>query len=226
MKQYLEIESVFAREIIDSRGNPTVEVEVIVEGGFVGRAAVPSGASTGSFEAVELRDGDKGRYLGKGVLKAVENVNNVIAPKVEGMNVFDQVDIDNMMIELDGTPNKAKLGANAILGVSLATARAAAEVLGISLYQYIGGVNAKTLPVPMMNIINGGEHADNSVNIQEFMIMPVGACCFKEGLRMCSEVFHNLKTVLKDKDIVPPRRGRICRTLKTDEEPYRYIRSG
>ncbi|NMB32760.1 MAG: phosphopyruvate hydratase [Clostridium sp.] len=225
MKQYLEIESVFAREIIDSRGNPTVEVEVIVEGGFVGRAAVPSGASTGSFEAVELRDGDKGRYLGKGVLKAVENVNNVIAPKVEGMNVFDQVDIDNMMIELDGTPNKAKLGANAILGVSLATARAAAEVLGISLYQYIGGVNAKTLPVPMMNIINGGEHADNSVNIQEFMIMPVGACCFKEGLRMCSEVFHNLKTVLKDKgySTAVGDEGGFAPNLKTDEEAIQVI---
>ncbi len=225
MKQYLEIESVFAREIIDSRGNPTVEVEVIVEGGFVGRAAVPSGASTGSFEAVELRDGDKGRYLGKGVLKAVENVNNVIAPKVEGMNVFDQVDIDNMMIELDGTPNKAKLGANAILGVSLATARAAAEVLGISLYQYIGGVNAKTLPVPMMNIIHGGEHADNSVNIQEFMIMPVGACCFKEGLRMCSEVFHNLKTVLKDKgySTAVGDEGGFAPNLKTDEEAIQVI---
>ncbi|HEX9059309.1 MAG TPA: phosphopyruvate hydratase, partial [Clostridia bacterium] len=174
MKQYMEIESVYAREILDSRGNPTVEVEVIVEGGAVGRASVPSGASTGAFEAIELRDGDKGRYLGRGVQKAVDNVNNIISERIEGMNVFDQVAIDNLMILLDGTPNKNKLGANAILGVSLAVARAAADALGIGLYQYIGGVNAKTLPVPMMNIINGGKHADNSVNIQEFMIMPVG----------------------------------------------------
>ena len=193
MKQYLEIESVFAREILDSRGNPTVEVEVIVEGGYIGRAAVPSGASTGAFEAVELRDGDKERYLGKGVQKAVDNVNNIIAPEVEGMNVFDQVAIDKLMIELDGTPNKGKLGANAILGVSLAVAKAAAEALGISLYQYIGGVNGKVLPVPMMNILNGGKHADNSVNIQEFMIMPVGACCFKTALQMCAEVFQTSK---------------------------------
>ena len=163
---YLEIDSIFAREIIDSRGNPTVEVDVITEDGLLGRAAVPSGASTGAFEAVELRDGDKGRYLGKGVQKAVDNVNNIIANEVEGMNVYDQVAIDNLMISLDGTPNKAKLGANAILGVSLAVAKAAAESLGLSLYQYIGGVNAKVLPVPMMNILNGGKHADNSVNIQ------------------------------------------------------------
>ena len=162
MKQYLEIESVYGREILDSRGNPTVEVEVIVEGGYIGRAAVPSGASTGAFEAVELRDGDKERYLGKGVLKAVDNINDIIAPEIEGMNVFDQVLIDKAMIELDGTKNKGKLGANAILGVSLAVAKAAAEALGISLYQYIGGTNAKVLPVPMMNIINGGKHADNS----------------------------------------------------------------
>jgi len=199
MKQYVEIESVYAREIMDSRGNPTIEVEVIAEGGFVGRAAVPSGASTGAFEAVELRDGDKSRYLGKGVQKAVDNVNNIIAPEVEGMNVFDQIAIDKLMIELDGTPNKAKLGANAILGVSLATAKAAAESLGLSLYQYIGGVNSKVLPVPMMNIINGGKHADNSVNIQEFMVMPVGATSFKQALQWCAEVFHNLKSVLKSK---------------------------
>ncbi|RCX18400.1 enolase [Anaerobacterium chartisolvens] len=225
MKQYLEIESVFAREILDSRGNPTVEVEVIAEGGFVGRAAVPSGASTGAFEAVELRDEDKDRYLGKGVQKAVDNVNDIIAPEVEGMNVFDQVAIDRLMIELDGTPNKAKLGANAILGVSLATAKAAAEALGLSLYQYIGGVNAKTLPVPMMNIINGGKHADNSVNIQEFMIMPVGACCFKTALQMCAEVFHNLKKVLSSKgySTAVGDEGGFAPNLKTDEEAIQVI---
>lgn len=225
MKQYLEIESVFAREILDSRGNPTIEVEVIAEGGFIGRAAVPSGASTGAFEAVELRDNDKNRYLGKGVQKAVDNVNNIIAPKVEGMNVFDQVAIDNMMISLDGTPNKAKLGANAILGVSLATAKAAAEALGLSLYQYIGGVNAKTLPVPMMNIINGGKHADNSVNIQEFMIMPVGACCFKNALQMCAEVFHNLKKVLKAKGHITAvgDEGGFAPNLSSNEEPLQVI---
>ncbi|WP_265444060.1 phosphopyruvate hydratase [Acetivibrio straminisolvens] len=225
MKQYLEIESVFAREILDSRGNPTVEVEVIAEGGFIGRAAVPSGASTGAFEAVELRDNDKNRYLGKGVQKAVENVNNIIAPEVEGMNVFDQAAIDNLMISLDGTPNKSKLGANAILGVSLATAKAAAEALGISLYQYIGGVNAKTLPVPMMNIINGGKHADNSVNIQEFMIMPVGASTFRNALQMCAEVFHNLKKVLKDKgySTAVGDEGGFAPNLKTDEEAIQVI---
>jgi enolase len=225
MKQFLEIESVFAREIMDSRGNPTVEVEVIVEGGFIGRAAVPSGASTGAFEAVELRDGDKDRYLGKGVQKAVDNVNNVIAPEVEGMNVFDQVAIDKLMVELDGTPNKAKLGANAILGVSLAVAKAAAEALGLSLYQYIGGTNAKTLPVPMMNIINGGKHADNSVNIQEFMIMPVGACCFKTALQMCAEVFHNLKKVLSAKgySTAVGDEGGFAPNLKTDEEAIQVI---
>jgi enolase len=225
MKQFLEIESVFAREIMDSRGNPTVEVEVIVEGGFIGRAAVPSGASTGAFEAVELRDGDKDRYLGKGVQKAVDNVNNVIAPEVEGMNVFDQVAIDKLMVELDGTPNKAKLGANAILGVSLAVAKAAAEALGLSLYQYIGGTNTKTLPVPMMNIINGGKHADNSVNIQEFMIMPVGACCFKTALQMCAEVFHNLKKVLSAKgySTAVGDEGGFAPNLKTDEEAIQVI---
>ena len=199
MKQFLEIEYVYGREILDSRGNPTIEVEVIVEGGFVGRAAVPSGASTGAFEAVELRDGDKSRYLGKGVEKAVDNINDIIAPEIEGMNVFDQALIDKTMIELDGTHNKGKLGANAILGVSLAVAKAAAEALGLSLYQYIGGTNAKVLPVPMMNIINGGSHADNSVTIQEFMIMPVGAKNFKQALQWCAEVFHTLKKVLKSK---------------------------
>lgn len=225
MKQYLEIESVFAREILDSRGNPTVEVEVIVEGGYIGRAAVPSGASTGAFEAVELRDGDKGRYLGKGVLKAVENVNNVIAPEVEGMNVFDQVEIDRLMIALDGTPNKNKLGANAILGVSLAVAKAAAEALGLSLYQYIGGVNAKTLPVPMMNILNGGKHADNTVDIQEFMVMPVGADNFAEALRMCAEVFHNLKKVLNEKgySTAVGDEGGFAPNLKTNEEALEVI---
>ncbi len=225
MKEYLEIDNVFAREILDSRGNPTVEVEVVTEGGFLGRADVPSGASTGAFEAVELRDGDKKRYLGKGVLKAVENVNKIIAPEVEGMNVFDQVAIDNLMISLDGTPNKSKLGANAILGVSLAVAKAAAEALGVSLYQYVGGINAKTLPVPMMNIINGGKHADNSVNIQEFMIMPVGASSFKNALQMCAEVFHNLKTVLKDKgySTAVGDEGGFAPNLKTDEEAIQVI---
>ncbi|KNY28476.1 phosphopyruvate hydratase [Pseudobacteroides cellulosolvens] len=225
MKQYLEIESVYAREILDSRGNPTVEVEVIAEGGFLGRAAVPSGASTGAFEAIELRDGDKSRYLGKGVQNAVDNVNNTIAPEIEGMNVFDQVAIDTAMIALDGTPNKEKLGANAILGVSMAVAKAAAEALGLSLYQYIGGVNGKVLPVPMMNIINGGKHADNSVNIQEFMIMPVGAQSFKHALQMCAEVFHNLKKVLSSKgySTAVGDEGGFAPNLKTDEEAIQVI---
>ena len=225
MKQYLMIESVYGREILDSRGNPTVEVEVLVEGGFLGRAMVPSGASTGAFEAVELRDGDKKRYLGKGVEKAVENINDIIAPEVEGMNALDQVEIDNIMIELDGTINKEKLGANAILGVSLAVARAAAEALGVSLYNYIGGTNAKTLPVPMMNILNGGKHADNSVNIQEFMIMPIGAETFKEGLRMCAEVFHNLKLVLKENGYgtAVGDEGGFAPNLKKDEEALELI---
>ena len=195
------IESVYAREVLDSRGNPTVEVEVALESGAEGRAIVPSGASTGAFEAVELRDGDKGRYIGKGVEKAVANVNEIIAPELEGMDAFDQPAIDALMIELDGTHNKGKLGANAILGVSMAVARAAAEELGLPLFQYIGGVNAKQLPVPMMNILNGGEHADNNVDVQEFMILPVGAPCFKEGLRMGAEVFHALKKVLGEKGL-------------------------
>jgi len=225
MKQYIPIESVFAREILDSRGNPTVEVEVIAEGGYVGRASVPSGASTGAFEAMELRDENSDRYLGKGVETAVDNVNNIIAPEVEGMNVFDQVAVDKLMIELDGTPNKERLGANAILGVSIAVAKAASEALGLGLYQYIGGVNAKTLPVPMMNIINGGKHADNSVNIQEFMVMPVGAESFKEALRMCAEVFHNLKKVLQSKGLSTAvgDEGGFAPNLETDEQAIQII---
>lgn len=201
MKDYLGIESVRALEVLDSRGNPTVQVEVITDGGFSGVAMVPSGASTGSFEAVELRDGDKNRYLGKGVQNAVDNVNNIIADKLEGMNVYEQVKIDKMLIDIDGTENKAKLGANATLGVSLAVARAAASSLGMSLYNYIGGVNAKELPVPMMNIMNGGKHADSGLTVQEFMIMPVGATTFKECMRMGVEVYHNLKKVLKEKGL-------------------------
>ena len=195
------IESVYAREVLDSRGNPTVEVEVALESGAEGRAIVPSGASTGAFEAVELRDGDKGRYLGKGTQNAVNNVNTIIAPELEGLDAFDQPGIDGLLLELVGTPNKGKLGANAILGVSMAVARAAANELGLPLFQYIGGVNAKQLPVPMMNILNGGEHADNNVDVQEFMILPVGAPCFKEGLRMGAEVFHALKKVLGEKGL-------------------------
>ena len=195
------IESVYAREVLDSRGNPTVEVEVVLESGAEGRAIVPSGASTGAFEAVELRDGDKSRYLGKGTQTAVDNVNNIIAEQLEGMESTDQPAIDALLIELDGTHNKGKLGANAILGVSMAVARASAEELGLPLYQYIGGVNAKQLPVPMMNILNGGEHADNSVDVQEFMILPVGAPTFKEGLRMGAEVFHSLKKVLSERGL-------------------------
>ncbi|MBR4545574.1 MAG: phosphopyruvate hydratase [Oscillibacter sp.] len=198
MKQILEIVDVCGREILDSRGNPTVEVEVCLEDGTVGRAAVPSGASTGIYEACELRDGDKGRYLGKGVEKAVANVNSEIAECLVGMNALDQVAIDRAMIDLDGTPNKERLGANAILGASLAVAKAAAASLGLPLYSYIGGTNAKALPVPMMNILNGGAHATNNVEIQEFMIMPVSAPSFKEALRRCAEVFHQLKKTLKE----------------------------
>ncbi|CEJ72390.1 enolase (2-phosphoglycerate dehydratase) (2-phospho-D-glycerate hydro-lyase) [[Clostridium] sordellii] len=195
------IDLVYAREVLDSRGNPTVEVEVVLESGATGRAIVPSGASTGAFEAVELRDGDKDRFLGKGVEKAVDNVNEIIAPELEGMDATDQPGIDGLLIELDGTPNKGKLGANAILGVSMAVARAAAEEVGLPLFQYLGGVNAKQLPVPMMNILNGGEHADNNVDVQEFMILPVGAKSFREGLRMGAEVFHSLKKVLGEKGL-------------------------
>jgi len=193
------ISDIYAREVLDSRGNPTIEVEVYTESGAFGRAMVPSGASTGEHEAVELRDGDKKRYLGKGVINAVHNVNEIIAPELVGIDVTNQVGIDKLMIELDGTKNKSKLGANAILGVSMAAARAAADFLGIELYQYLGGFNTKQLPVPMMNIINGGSHADNNVDFQEFMILPVGAKTFKEALRMGVEVFHNLKSVLKAK---------------------------
>ncbi len=199
MKDFLGIETVKALEVLDSRGNPTVQVEVVTEGGFSGVAMVPSGASTGSFEAVELRDGDTDRYMGKGVLKAVENVNKKIAKEIEGMNVYEQALIDKTMIELDGTENKGKLGANAMLGVSLAVAKAAANSLGMSLYNYIGGVNAKQLPVPMMNIMNGGKHADSSLSIQEFMIMPVGAKTFTECMEMGVSVYHNLKKVLNAK---------------------------
>ena len=199
MKDYLEIQQVKAIEILDSRGNPTVQVEVAVEGGFTGIAAVPSGASTGSFEAVELRDGEKNRYNGKGVEKAVENVNKKIAKKVIGMNVYEQRKIDTEMIKLDDTLNKSNLGANAILGVSLAVAKAAANSLGIELYQYIGGINAIKLPVPMMNILNGGKHSDNNVSIQEFMIMPIGDITFSERLRRGAEIYHTLKLVLKEK---------------------------
>ncbi|PUB15883.1 phosphopyruvate hydratase [Paenisporosarcina sp. OV554] len=196
------ITQIQAREVLDSRGNPTIEVEVFTESGAFGRAIVPSGASTGEHEAVELRDGDKDRYLGKGVLKAVENVNVVIAEELEEkFTVLDQVSIDQAMIELDGTENKGKLGANAILGVSIATAHAAADFLDIPLYQYLGGFNAKQLPVPMMNILNGGAHADNNVDIQEFMVMPVGAKTFRQALQMGAEIFHNLKSVLKDKGL-------------------------
>lgn len=195
------IESVFARQIMDSRGNPTVEVEVITEDGYIGRAAVPSGASTGEHEAVELRDGDKSRYMGKGVQKAVDNVNEIIAPEIEGLLVVEQAYIDQVMIELDGTPNKSKLGANAILGVSLAVAHAGADACQLPLYRYIGGANAKTLPVPMMNIINGGSHSDAPIAFQEFMIRPVGAPTFTEALRMGGEIFHNLKAIIHDKGL-------------------------
>lgn len=204
MKGYIEILDVHAREVLDSRANPTVEVEVVVEGdkgSYMGRAIVPSGASTGEREALELRDDDKNRYVGKGVTKAVDNVNNIIAEAVVGQNALDQALIDKIMIDLDGTPTKSKLGANAILGVSMAVAKAAAKALSLPLYQYLGGVNAKVLPVPMMNILNGGEHADNTVDLQEFMIMPVGAPTFKEALRMCAETYHTLKKVLNGKGL-------------------------
>lgn len=225
MKEYLPIEEVKALEILDSRGNPTVQVEVITADGSNGVAMVPSGASTGSFEAVELRDGDKSRYLGKGVTKAVANVNEIIAPELEGMNVFDQVDIDKKLIEIDGTENKGKLGANATLGVSLAVARAAANALGMSLYKYIGGVNAKTLPIPMMNILNGGKHADNTVNIQEFMIMPIGAKSFTHCMQMAAEIYHTLKKVLKSKGLATGvgDEGGFAPNLSSDEEALKLI---
>lgn len=219
------ISDVYAREVLDSRGNPTIEVEVYTESGATGRAIVPSGASTGEHEAVELRDGDKSRYLGKGVLKAVENVNEVIAPEIVGMDVTQQVLIDQIMIELDGTPNKSKLGANAILGVSMAVARAAAEYVGLPLYLYLGGFNAKQLPTPMMNIINGGSHADNSVDFQEFMIQPVSMSTFSEALRAGAEVFHALKDVLKGRGYSTSvgDEGGFAPNLKSNEEALEVI---
>ena len=219
------ITDVYAREIMDSRGNPTVEVEVYLEDGTIGRAAVPSGASTGQFEAVELRDSDSPRYLGKGVLQAVANVNDIIGPAILGFDASEQVAIDGVMIELDGTPNKAKLGANAILGVSMAVARAAAESYDLPLFQYLGGTNAKELPVPMMNILNGGAHADNNVDIQEFMIMPIGATSFMEALRYCEEVYHTLKSVLKAKGLATGvgDEGGFAPNLGSNEEALQVI---
>jgi enolase len=225
MSDFTAITEIYAREILDSRGNPTVEVETVLDCGAVGRAAVPSGASTGAFEAVELRDGDKARYMGKGVLSALDNVNEVIAAELEGMDAINQREIDNLMIDLDGTDNKAKLGANAILGVSLSVAKAAAIALDIPLYKYIGGVNAHILPSPMMNILNGGKHADNTVDLQEFMIMPLGADSFAEALRMSAEVFHTLKSVLK-KDGMSTSvgdEGGFAPNLKTNEDAVKYI---
>ena len=200
MYRYLPIRDIYAREILDSRGNPTVEVEVLAGENICGRASVPSGASTGQFEAVELRDGEE-RYRGLGVTTAVDNVNTRIASEIIGMNIFDQTEIDRLMLRLDGTENKSKLGANAILGVSMAVAKAAAKALEIPLYRYLGGVSPKRMPIPMMNILNGGKHADNTVDFQEFMIMPIGACCFKEGLRMCAEIYHTLKKILHEKHL-------------------------
>ena len=219
------ITDVYAREIMDSRGNPTVEVEVYLEDGTIGRAAVPSGASTGQFEAVELRDSESSRYLGKGVLQAVANVNDIIGPAILGFDASEQVAIDGVIIELDGTPNKAKLGANAILGVSMAVARAAAESYDLPLFQYLGGTNAKELPVPMMNILNGGAHADNNVDIQEFMIMPIGASSFMEALRYCAEVYHTLKGVLKAKGLATGvgDEGGFAPNLGSNEEALQVI---
>lgn len=220
-----KIASIKAREIMDSRGNPTVEVDVITECGVLGRAGVPSGASTGAFEAVELRDDDKSRYGGKGVLKAVANVNDVIAPAIIGMDVCNQYDIDQKMLALDGTDNKGKLGANAMLGVSLACAKAAAQCHGMDLYRYLGGVGARTLPVPMMNVINGGKHADNSVNLQEFMIMPVGAASFTQALQWCADVFHTLKSVLKKDGYATSvgDEGGFAPNFESDEQALEYL---
>ena len=219
------IDDIVAREILDSRGNPTVEVDVYLDSGAMGRAAVPSGASTGEHEAVELRDGDKSRYLGKGVQKAVENVNEIICNELIDMDALDQVEIDRTMIELDGTENKGKLGANAILGVSLAVAKAAADELGMPLYRYIGGSNAKTLPVPMANILNGGAHSSAPIDFQEYMVMPVGAPTFKEGIRYVAEVFHNLKAILHDRGLSTTvgDEGGFAPTLKDNEEPLQVI---
>ena len=225
MSEFTTISEVYAREILDSRGNPTVEVETILEGGLTGRASVPSGASTGAFEAVELRDGEKDRYMGKGVLKAVDNVNEFLAPELEGLDATDQRDIDQLMIEIDGTENKGKIGANAILGVSLSVAKAAASALDLPLYKYIGGVNSHLMPVPMMNILNGGKHADNNVDLQEFMIMPVGANTFAEALRICAEIFHTLKDVLKNDGMSTAvgDEGGFAPNLKTNEDAIKYI---
>ncbi len=228
MKDYLAVEDIKALEVLDSRGNPTVQVEAILEGGFYGRAIVPSGASTGSYEAVELRDGDMQRYLGKGVQKAVDNVNEKISKKIKNMNAYEQRRIDKMLIDLDGTENKSKLGANATLGVSLAVAKAAADSLGLSLYNYIGGVNAHELPVPMMNILNGGKHSDNNISIQEFMIMPVGNKPFKERLRIGVEVYHNLKKVLKEKgfSVSVGDEGGFAPNLESEEKALDLILEG
>jgi len=225
MSELTEITQIFAREILDSRGNPTVEVETILDCGAIGRAAVPSGASTGAFEAVELRDGDKKRYMGKGVRKAVENVNSFIAPELEGMDAIYQREIDKAMIDLDGTKNKSKMGANAILGVSLSAAKAVAIALDLPLYKYLGGVNAHILPSPMMNILNGGKHADNTVDLQEFMIMPLGASDFSEALRMGAEVFHSLKAVLKKEGLntAVGDEGGFAPNLNTNEDAIKYI---
>ncbi|MBM4068419.1 MAG: phosphopyruvate hydratase [Planctomycetes bacterium] len=221
----MELQRVHAREILDSRGNPTIEVEVILEDGASGRAAVPSGASTGAHEAVELRDGDKARYLGRGVLNAVKNVNDVIARQIVGLDAADQVGIDRTLLDIDGTPNKGKLGANAILGVSLAVAHAAAASVGLPLYRYLGGINAKYLPVPMMNVLNGGKHADNNVDFQEFMIVPIGATSFREALRMGAEVFHNLKKVLHDRNLSTAvgDEGGFAPNLKSTEEAFEVL---
>ena len=226
MKHEILIQNIVGREILDSRGNPTVEVDVILENGMLGRASVPSGASTGIFEACELRDGDPKRYLGKGVSRAVEHVNTEIAQALKGRNVLDQVAIDRLLIDLDGTPNKSRLGANAILGTSLACAKAAAAALGVDLYRYIGGVDARTMPVPMMNILNGGAHASNNVDIQEFMIMPVSAPSWREALRRCAEVFHTLKSVLKERGIPVTGvgdEGGYAPMLKKDEDALEVI---
>lgn len=225
MKDYLKIESVEALEVLDSRGNPTVQVEVITDGGFCGVAKVPSGASTGSFEAVELRDNDEERYMGKGVKKAVENVNRTIAKKITGMNVYDQLKIDQKLIDIDGTDNKEKLGANATLGVSFAVAKAAANSLGMTLYNYIGGVNAKKLPTPMMNILNGGKHSDNNISSQEFMIMPTSGKDFAENLQMGVETYHNLKKVLKSKgySVAVGDEGGFAPNLQSEEEALAVI---
>ena len=225
MKDSLKIESVKAWEILDSRGNPTIQVEVVTEGGFCGTSMVPSGASKGNFEAVELRDGDENRFSGNGVLTAVENVNKKIAKKIEGMNVYNQIKIDETLIALDGTDNKSKLGANATLGVSIAVCKAAAESLGLSLYNYLGGVNSKMLPIPMMNILNGGKHADNNINIQEFMIVPEGAKDFRQAIRMGSEIYNSLKKILKANGYITSvgDEGGFVPNLKNEDDAFKYI---